>query len=236
MAEQKLVATKLKLHCAVALFEQSSTMAIAESLMRVDWDEQIEISSGFRLLQSCLSVQSSDSEVMDATKNISDLLKEVILGRDPRGRSLLHYLACWDTSIACYELSKIQSDILDSRAFFQSKEADFSEDETILMEADIIESTERNVKDFVDAFSWICESVPGMKEANLLDRDGLNPLQFALANGKTWNDGMRNLTRLFPKWVGEKADELYPFMMTDDLTTSFELLRCAPGVVGPTPK
>ena len=234
--EQKLAATKMKLHCAVALFEQSSTMAIAASLMRVDWDERVEISSGFRNLQRCLSVQSSDSEVMDATKEIGELLTHTILGRDHCGRSLLHYLAAWDTSIARYELSKIQSDILESRAFFQSKEADFSEDEIILMEAGIIESEERNEKDFVDVFSWICESVPGIKEANLLDGDGLNPLHFALANGKAWDGGMRNLTRLFPKWVGEKTEGLCPFMMTDDLTTSFELLRCAPGVVAPTPK
>ena len=236
VAEQKLAATKLKLQCAVALFERSSSMSIAASLMRVDWDERVEISSGLRLLQTCLSVQSSDSEVMDATKNIGDLLTEVILGRDHHGRSLLHYLAAWDTSIARYELSKIQSDILENRAFFQSKESDFSEDEIILMEAGIIESEERNTRDFVDAFSWICESVPGIKEVNLLDGDGLNPLQFALANGKTWDDGMRNLTRLFPKWVGEKTEGLYPFMMADDLTTSFELLRCAPGVVALTPK
>ena len=65
---------------------------------------------------------------------------------------------------------------------------------------------------------------------NVVDNDGLNPLQYAVSIGKEWSEGLDILVKIVPDWSQPpKNNTLCPFGMSgyasNDLDTTFQLLR-----------
>jgi len=65
---------------------------------------------------------------------------------------------------------------------------------------------------------------------NVVDNDGLNPLQYAVSIGKKWSEGLDILVKIVPDWSQPpKNNTLCPFAMSgyasNDLDTTFQLLR-----------
>jgi ankyrin repeat protein len=65
------------------------------------------------------------------------------------------------------------------------------------------------------------------------DKSGQLPLHAAIATGKKWDDGVRDLLEAYSEalTVPHAATGLYPFMMAahnDDLETTYQILRSAP--------
>ena len=66
--------------------------------------------------------------------------------------------------------------------------------------------------------------------ANVVDNDGLNPLQYAVSIGKKWSEGLDILVKVVPEWSQPpKNNTLCSFAMSgyasNDLDTTFQLLR-----------
>lgn len=233
---------RLAMQNLCSFLEHSSLRGLARAFLNADTRRP---AAGFVLARDTLEYSKEDDPNV-ADNNLKERAKTLIgtalAKRDTEGLGLLHHIAAHPITPSEKEKRKETREAKYERYRATTWEHNYDLDPTPedkrRSRERILVLEDRNKKHINEAIQWLSSFSCSKKTKIYLDRDGRNPLHYALSVGKTWDKGIHSLVRIDSDWPTAKdAQRLYPFMTAalaesnQDLTTVFELLRHAPQLV-----
>jgi len=205
---------------------------VFDSLIKVVDSLHVTIECGYH------SFEVNETIKHRLAQSVSALLQK----RDADGRTLLHYITAYNIGqtnnldepgkmmliLGCLREKYNEEGRTFPFNFFSWDS--FNGDETLGNEMFIWEKNRRReTQEKVGEIArWILKKEPTLAES--VDKEGLNPFQYAVSVGKKWSEGLDVVAGLAPGWTQAHGKVgLSPFAIAgyacDDIDTLFELLR-----------
>jgi hypothetical protein len=225
--------------CLLELLTQSSTDALAFALLFFDSYNN----AGFELVQDVIENKKESSNARLSA--IGELTELLVRKSDAEGNTILHHATAAHLMEPTHQQRTNERRLIWSAGRMYLEEdvdnhaklgRDLTKVEIELFKARLAEFENASKERLKCFFRWIMSlSVDALSITN---KEGLSPLDMLLWNGKTYEkDGLVDFVAMSPQWLRSrnKRTGLYPFQLAasspnPDLSTIFELLRCAPEV------